>query len=317
MRFRPDVVLSSNTPLFAQRRIGRWASASNVGFVFWVQDVISIAMRKGANRRVPGLGSAIGRVLTAVERDAIAKSDRIVVISDDFVRVIEGWNIEADKVEVVENWAPLAELPQLPKANAWAQRHGLDAKRVLLYSGTLGMKHNPALLVDLAEAYRHRPDVVLVIVSEGLGADWVAREVERRGLPNILQLPYQPYEALPEVLAAADVLLAILEPDAGAFSVPSKVLSYHCAGRPIVAAVPARNLAARVVTREGSGVVVDPAEPGSLASAVSRLLDDGEHARHVGQRARAYAERAFDITSIATRFERVLTAARRNSSITV
>ena len=41
------------------------------------------------------------------------------------------------------------------------------------------------------------------------------------------------------MLASADVLVALLETDAGAFSVPSKVLTSLSAGRPILAAIPA------------------------------------------------------------------------------
>ena len=52
-------------------------------------------------------------------------------------------------------------------------------------------------------------------------------------------LPYQPFGRLSEVLASADVLVALLESDAGAYSVPSKVLTYLAAGRPILGAIPA------------------------------------------------------------------------------
>ena len=90
-------------------------------------------------------------------------------------------------------------------------------------------------------------------------------------------LPFQPYEVLPEVLASADVLLAILEPEAGVFSVPSKVLSYHCAGRPILAAIPAENLAARIIERarqrrrRGSR-----RDEQAFVAAARRLLDEPE-----------------------------------------
>ena len=70
----------------------------------------------------------------------------------------------------IENWAPVDELPARPRENEWARRHGLDGKPVLLYSGTLGLKHDPGLLHRLAEAL---PEVAVVVASEGLGADWL------------------------------------------------------------------------------------------------------------------------------------------------
>ena len=56
-------------------------------------------------------------------------------------------------------------LPQRPRANAWAAAHGLSDKTVLLYSGTMGLKHDPELLVHLARRFKDRPDVRVVVVS--------------------------------------------------------------------------------------------------------------------------------------------------------
>ncbi len=146
-----------------------------------------------------------------------------------------------------------------------------------------------------------------MVVSEGRGREWL----QRRSLPNLVLLDFQPYEALPLVLASADVLAVILEPDAGAYSVPSKVLTYHCAGRPLLAALPTSNLAARVITRAGSGLVCDPTRPDTFVAAAERLLDDGSLRRVMGQRARVYAEDAFDIRRIADRFQSVIGQAMR------
>ncbi len=98
----------------------------------------------------------------------------------------------------------------------------------------------------------------------------------------------------------------LLEPDAGAFSVPSKVLSYLCAGRPQLASVPPANLAARVIERSGGGLTVPPKDPSALVAAAERLHRDPDLRQELGRRARAYAETAFDIEAIADRFEEVL-----------
>ena len=49
--------------------------------------------------------------------------------------------------------------------------------------------------------------------------------------------------------------VVLLERSAGAFSVPSKTLSYLCAGRPVVGLMPAENLAAEVRYLQGPGRV--------------------------------------------------------------
>jgi glycosyltransferase involved in cell wall biosynthesis len=131
-------------------------------------------------------------------------------------------------------------------------------------------------------------------------------------LATLRVLPLQPAARLPDVLATGDVLIALVEADAGSFSVPSKVQSYLCAGRPILMAAPRENLAARIVVRENAGIVVDPHDEAGFVAAALRLQNDPALRAEMGANGRAYAERSYDIVAVADRFEQVLqTAAKR------
>jgi glycosyltransferase involved in cell wall biosynthesis len=303
--FRPDVVLSANTPLIAQRILLSGCERLGARFVFWQQDILGIGTRRVLERRYPLVGAAIGNRFVALERSLLLRSDAVIVISDGFLPTLEELRIPATKVHVIENWAPIDELPIRPRENEWAREHRLVGKRVILYSGTLGLKHNPDLILQLASGVTSEPNVEIVVVSEGLGAEWLAQHRARQGLENLRLFPVQPYAMLPDILATGDVLLTILEADAGVFSVPSKVLSYLCAGRPLLAAIPAENLAAMVVRQSGGGIVVDPRDAEGLLAGGRRLLHDGRLRGELGQRARRYAEKTFEIGQIADRFEAV------------
>ena len=125
-------------------------------------------------------------------------------------------------------------------------------------------------------------------------------------------LPVQPAHHLTNVLAAADVLIATIASDAGAFAAPSKVLSYLCSGRPILLSAPRSNLAARIVQRANAGIVTDPSDETEFLEAAERLRADPGLRVELAANGRAYAERAFDIGMIADRFENVLLTASRN-----
>jgi glycosyltransferase involved in cell wall biosynthesis len=146
----------------------------------------------------------------------------------------------------------------------------------------------------------------VVVISEGAGADFLAKAVDDERLSNLVLPPFQPYERLPEVLASADVLVAILEADAGTFAIPSKVLTYLCAGRPVLAAIPPENLAARTIARSGAGVIVDPNDADTFVADATRLLSDSVRRKRLGDAARTYARAAFDIGTVADRFEDIL-----------
>ncbi len=304
-RIRPDVLISSNMPLDPQAILARASRANGCRFVFWLQDIYSMAIDRILRARLPVAGAAIGARYRALERRLLRESDVVVAITDDFVPVLEGWGVVPDRIAVIENWAPLPDMPVRPRNNAWRSVHGLDDRLVFLYAGTLGLKHDPSLLLGLARALAVRPEARVVVASEGPGADWLA--AHRADLPadNLVLLPFQPFDALPDMLGAADVLCAILEAEAGVFSVPSKVLSYLCAGRPILAAMPAENLAARTIARAGAGCVVASSDPAGFAAAALNLADDPTARERCGAAARAWAESHFDINKIADRFEAV------------
>ncbi|HEX2891951.1 glycosyltransferase family 4 protein [Vineibacter terrae] len=307
--FAPDVALMSNTPPDSLVAPQRWCRAQGVGFVFWVQDIYAEAVARILGQRLGPLGKPVAWHYRRLEGGLLRRSNQVVPITDDFGPLLQAWGVAANRITVIENWSPLDELPLRPKDNAFARQHGLHDKTVLLYSGTLGLKHNPGLLLAIAEAHRDNPSVAVVVVSEGLGASWLAERKVESGLDNLMLLPFQPFDRLPEVLGAADVLLAILEPEAGIYSVPSKVLTYLCAGKPLLAAMPGENLAARTIQRQEAGMVVAPADTEGFVAAARTLIADPTRRATLGGNGRAYAERTFDVRRIAERFEAVLKAA--------
>lgn len=305
--FKPDVVIAANTPLDAIKPLQDWCLDAGIPFVNWLQDVISLATSKLLRRRIPVVGGVIGAWYQWVERRVLRRSDTVVVITDDFRPLLRRWGIPMERVKTIENWAPIDEIPLRPQANAWSREHGLDGLRVFLYAGTLGMKHNPRLLMDLARHFRDDPTVRVVVIAEGAGAEWLATHsaAEEPDLTTLVLLPFQSFERMPDVLASASVLLAILEPDAGIYSVPSKVLTSLCAGRALLLAVPLENLAARVVKHADAGLVVGPTDSDRFIAAAEELLADDGLRERAGKSAREYAELAFDIGRITDRFEAI------------
>jgi glycosyltransferase involved in cell wall biosynthesis len=136
--------------------------------------------------------------------------------------------------------------------------------------------------------------------------EWLAAQATAQNIKSLRCMGFQPFEALPDVLGSADVLVAILEADAGVFSVPSKVLSYFCAGKPVLLAVPKENLAARIVEQAHAGLVVGPTEVNAFCSAARRFIDSPQLRDQSGVAARRYAESNFDIKRIAKQFEKIL-----------
>jgi colanic acid biosynthesis glycosyl transferase WcaI len=304
--FAPDVVLVGNCPLDCVLQIGKKTRRAGRRLIFWQQDIYSSAISRILGRKFGFVGRLIGAYYRQMERRILAMSNATIVISQDFVEAIRTeLEMPTANVHVIENWAPLDDIPLRPKQNAWSVKHDLADKKVVLYSGTIGLKHDPEQLLDLAESLKDDTEARLVVISEGPFADWLAEAGRSKGLDNVCFLPFQSYADFPDVLGSADLTVALLEKDAGTFSVPSKILSYLCAGRPIVLSAPPENLAARIVTGCGAGDVVSSGDRAAFVSAVRSLADNPALRLQTGHNARIYAETTFNIGLITTRFEAI------------
>ncbi|ELS55492.1 glycosyltransferase family 4 protein [Streptomyces viridochromogenes] len=310
-REQPDVAMLGNLPIPTLVVAAAALRALRIPWVLWHQDITAVALKSFAAAGVSRLMGVAARVFERGEKWSARRASAIVVIADSFVRIHREWGT-AGKVTVIPNWAPLDEIVPVDRANAWSAEHGLTGVRTVLYSGTIGLKHNPVLLVRLAETLREQGERVrLVVVNDGPAVPVIKEAAAARGVELTL-LPFQPYERLPEVLGTGDVLVVLLAADAGEFSVPSKTLSYLCAGRPVLGLMPADNLAAKLLRQAGSAVFAP--EESSLADAaawVGEVLNDPVRAESLGKESRALAEREFALEQCASRFEEILRAASR------
>ena len=174
-RSRPDRILASNVPLVSLLILWSYAAVYRCPKVLWLQD-----LQSGLAGLVKGEGGLVSNLLRRLEYFLIWRADHVVAISDGFAQELASSGIGDSQVTVIENWAPLSALPERPRTNPWSAAHGLDGKTVLLYSGTLGMKHSPGMLKALAEEFEFDENVEVVVIAEGTGADWLRGQPEPR-----------------------------------------------------------------------------------------------------------------------------------------
>jgi colanic acid biosynthesis glycosyl transferase WcaI len=304
--FSPNIVMACNNPLDVQSRVQAACIGAKILFVYWMQHFESLAIDQAIAGRNAIMNIVVGGYYHGLERKLLQRSDAIVPIADDMLGILsESWDIYERQCMVARNWSPLDRLSPGSKDNAFSRAQGIADRKVALYTGSLGEMETPMLLVELAEKLGGRSDALVLVVSQGAGADEVAREATSRGLSNLRVLPFQPYERYGDVLASADVLLAMVSSQAGVLYTPSKANSYLCAGRSIVIAAPFQNLVSTTIQESRGGVVVAADDAAAMADEVVGLLGNDARRNAMATHAREYAERMFEISNIADRFERL------------
>lgn len=309
-KVRPDAILTSNVPLDAQREISREATRTGVRHIYWMTDLRSLMIQSVLRRRLGLVGVIPSMWYKGLERSIVAAAEQVVCLSDDFVPLATQWRGSESDVSFVPPWGPVEDIPLVQRRNEFSRGLELDDKFVVLYAGTMGLKHDAGIILDLAQQCSQNRRVQFLVVSEGRGANRILRDTRSSGLDNITVLPFQPFDRLPTVLATADLLMAVLTPDASVMSTPSKVWAGMCAGRPHLLIMPRTNLAARTIQEMNGGIVVEPEAPERTAHKAAEWIHslscNPSECAQMGQAARAFAEREFSSDAVWKRFAPVL-----------
>ena len=305
-RWQPDVIISGNTPLEAQKKIIRWAGNHAVPSVFWLHDLLSIAAKSVISDISRTLGRLVYYYLNKIEIKSLLHADHIVSITHDFIPFLNQWNIDPSKVSVIPNWGTIEQIPVLSRNNQFSDHYGLNEKFVILYCGTLGKKQGVQLIANTATKLENDKEILFVVATDVRGHKLLNDQLAGKALSNLVRLPLQPSHLYPFLLASSDITLVTMEASAGAYCVPSKLWSAYCAQKASVVAVDKGNLCARITEDIQAGIVVCPGSVDENISAIRKLKKHRSLRINMGKNARGYAERHFPISQIADSFEGII-----------
>jgi len=297
---RPDVIISYGPPLVGPLISAIIARLSKAKLLTLIYDIYpDIAIETGYLRN-----PVIIRAANKLERFIYSRSDKIGVLSEGFRQtLIENKGVEAEKVAIIPVWLDVRDLSPMDRNNLWRRDMHIPAdKFVVLYAGTIGLVSGAEIVVETAGMLRSYPDILFLMVGEGYAKDKIEAQVKKMGLPNIKFLPFQPRERLSEVQATADVSLVTLAPGRGKTSVPSKVLGYMAAARPVIASVDDDCDTAELIRTASCGLVTPPADARLLAQAILSLFKSPGLQKEMGERGRKYFEDYLERKQVLTKY---------------
>jgi glycosyltransferase involved in cell wall biosynthesis len=284
----------------AQEIILRAAKDNNSKFIMWVQDFYSIATKIILRKKFLLVSFFVGFLFEFLEKRQVRLSDKLIIISKSFEKKLLTFDRRKNKLFFIPNWGNLKQIKINPLDKDLYKKFGLTNKFRLVYTGTLGLKHNPNLILYIA---KKNPDIELVISAAGSGFDNLTDNIN---LPtNIKLLPLQPFKVFNKILNSADIVFAMLNEEADQFSVPSKILNYHCAGKPIILAAPLNNLSSQIINQSKAGKTFAPNDFKNLNSFLNHLKNNKKLRLKMGKNGRDYAKLNFDIKKITLKFENI------------
>lgn len=280
---RPNVIISYGPPLIGPLISSLIARKNQARLLTLIYDMYpDIAVEMGYLKN-PALIWAACKLENLIYR----RSDKIGVLSEGFRQtLIEEKGVDPEKVVLIPVWLDVRDIAPMSRDNPWRREFGISLdKFVVLYAGTIGLISGAEIVVDVARKLESHKDIFFLFVGDGYARDRVEAKVREFGLKNIGVLPFQPRERLSEVQATADVSVVTLVPGRGKTSVPSKVLGYMAAARPVIAAVDKDCDTAELIRKAECGLVVPPDQAEALSEAIlhfHRCPEDREVAGEKG-----------------------------------
>ncbi len=287
---KPDVVYMNTWPIFAQ-----WLNTSalyrrNVPVICVVHDIYPETF---AEMSVMSTNGLLTRWLTAIDKHVYDQSAIVTTLNSlQRAYLIESRRLPSDKVKVFHDWVDAdAFLPDQPQDNGFRARHNLSPDLLLaMYVGSMTRLAGLDLYIEAAEKLRHRGDIKILLVGDGAMRKDVEQDIQQRRLENIqLIYPLEPKQ-VPEVQAAADVLMLSLEVGTAEHTTPSKMLFYMFSERPVLASVKHDSPTAHIIQEADCGNVVDQGNPQDLVDQLERMANHRSSLPQLGKNARRYAE---------------------------
>lgn len=235
-----------------------------------------------------------------------ARAARILVVSRAAADQLRGRGVNPAKIQVAAHWIDDSIYAAPPSGRDIRSEYGLDHRFIVMFAGNLGIVQGLDTVIEAAARLRNDPEAVFVLVGDGSDRQRLESMAAARGLTNVRFVGRHPASAMPDFLRAADALLVQLRPsEISDQSIPTKVLAYLAAGRPIICGVP--GVTAELVGEADAGISVEPGNVGALVAATRRLRDlPREAVERLGANGRRYFAEHFDRARIIDEYEAVL-----------
>ncbi len=284
-----DLVLGTTPPIF--QAVSAWfvAWTRRKPFLLEVRDLwpefgVSMGVLKNP------ILIALGRWL---EKFLYARATHILVNSPAYKEYMIGKGVPERKITFIPYGTDVDMFNPQVDGSSIREELGLQNKFIVLYAGALGQANDIDTILRAAERLSPYDKIHFVVFGDGKERTRLQSEAERMNLSNVIFAGTRPKKEMPQVVASADVCLAILQ-DIPMFrtTYPNKVFDYMAAGRATVLVID--GITRELIKSSYGGVFVQPNDDETLADTILDLSKNMDIVKQMGQNAREYLVKHLD-----------------------
>lgn len=286
---KPDAIYVNSWPLFSTGILYLISRLLGVPILMSIQDLYPESLITQGRIHNRGLFYRLFLWLDGV----IARgAEKVIVISDHFANVYrELRKVEVDKIHVVPNWASIDEIHLDVQSERYRDQMGIPKNAfVLVYGGNIGVASGIDAMLEPFKELGSYNGIYLIIAGEGSRLAH-CKEVAKKipGNKLIVHTPWYVSETS-LILRSADLLILPTRSGQSMSSIPSKLIYYMLAARPILALVHSDSETAKVITQAKCGWILHPDQSEAIMEKIIWIKDNSSgNLAKMGQSGREYA----------------------------
>jgi len=180
-------------------------------------------------------GNIIFKYFYKVSNKCYKKADTIMVTSKSFIKYFEDYHkIESSKIKYLPQYCEdIFELNE----NNFNDTIEKKTKYNYVFAGNIGKMQSVETIIKAASLVQNE-DITIHIVGDGSNLENCKNLVESLNVKNVIFYGRRPLEDMPKFYSLADAMIVTLSKnDIISKTLPGKVQSYMCAGKPIIGCI--------------------------------------------------------------------------------
>jgi len=233
----------------------------------------------------------------------------IISIGTDMTDIIQKEMCVNDlsKIKLIYNWSDKKKVFPIEKTNnKFIIDNGFIDKKILLYSGTMGITHNIEDILNAANDLKDDRDILFLFIGSGAKTNLVKKYISDSRNSNVVLMPFQPIEIISQTLSSASLSFVCLDSVFTGLSVPSKSYGILAAKVPIIAIMDSNAEISRMIEKFECGIVWNKGSNDKLSSIILNLLSDDNKLSVMKENAYKAFINNFDIEISVEKYNNVL-----------
>lgn len=198
--------------------------------------------------------------------------------------------IEIGKVHELKNFQK-SYTGNSPNQNYFKDKYNLRDKFVVVFGGNMGKPQQIENVLQLAQSCQNHPDILFLLLGEGVQANQIESQIKNQGLENIIfdsTLEKQDYQ---DLLKSCDIGLISLHKAFTIPNIPSKALDYFNIGMPVLASLDQATDFGHILDEHDMGLWSYAGDNRKFLDNLLLLYRNKELCKRMGRNGRRYFER--------------------------